>query len=412
MAPLPVLYLLDYADLGGGETSFLAVMEALVPPQQKTSMAPVASPLTGRVRPVAIVREAGPVANRLSELAIQTEVVAFPRRLRRGLWPVYDRAAAAQIEAIARREGAGLIHANNFFSMIYSARAARRLGIPLVWTCHGWFELDRPIKRWLARRLPTHITCVSEAVRQETQRRLGREGITTDYLGIIPFEELWTRTAEPGKACPFRSALRSDVRRELGVADKTPLIGVVGRFQPIKGHHYLLQALPELLARLPELQVVFIGDAFKDSAEEQAQKRKLIEMIEAGGWEDRVRLLGFRDDARRLMRGLDALVIPSERESFSMAAVEGLEAGVPVVAPDGWGPREIVKPPQTGLLFEPGDPASLATKIQAALLFDGEGARFDPTAGPRRVHELFTVQAHARRMLALYAELTGMDPDG
>jgi glycosyltransferase involved in cell wall biosynthesis len=116
-------------------------------------------------------------------------------------------------------------------------------------------------------------------------------------------------------------------------------------------------------------------------------------------------MLGFRPDARRLMRALDALVIPSEAESFGMAAVEGLEAGIPVVGPDCWGPREIIEAPCTGLLFKPRDTSDLAHCVTQALTGEGLGAGFDPLAGPARVESLFTVAAHARRTLEIYRQL-------
>ena len=89
-----------------------------------------------------------------------------------------------------------------------------------------------------------------------------------------------------------------------------------------------------------------------------------------------------------------------------MAALEGLDAGIPVVGPDGWGPREIIDPPRTGLRFNPGDASDLAMKIIQLLLRKGESADFDPAAGPARVRKHFSVKAHLKRMNTLYHRLT------
>lgn len=374
-----ILYLLDYTELGGGETSFIAFIQAWLesgPP----------------LRPVVLLPGAGPVAERLAGLGVETRIVPFPRRLRLGPIPYYSFAAARRLGRLMDELHPRLVHANNFFGMLYAGRPARSRRIPLVWTCHGWFDIDTRVKAWTAHRFAAAVTCVSEAVRTEAARRLGAEPPTlTDYLGITPY----SRTG-----CDERDA----VRAELGIGADIPLIAVLGRFQPIKGHQTFLDALPVIRRRIPLLQVLFIGDAF-NNPEEQAHKRLIESRVAAEGLAGCIRFLGFRADARRLLRGLDALVIPSAAESFSMAAVEGLEAGIPVIGPDGWGPREIIDAPRTGLRFRPSDAADLAKKTIAALLRDGEGAAFDPQAGPARVRDLFTVQAHLRRTLALYESL-------
>lgn len=389
MTPPTVLHLLDYVDLGGGETSFLAFIEEWL-----RAMAPV--------RPVVILPGEGPVGQALERLGVETHRIPFPRRLRRGPLPWFSLAAARRIDRLVGELNPLLIHAHHFFGMLYAGPAARRRGIPLVWTCHGWFDIDTVTKRSAARLLAAHVTCVSEAVRSEAARFLTRPGLTsTDYLGIRPFAD----TAAPADLSPAN--LREAVRSEMQVDPATPLLAVIGRFQPIKGHQHLLSALPAIRRRLPGLQVWFVGDALFGSREEQEHKAAIERRVRQEGLADCVRFLGFRSDARRLLRGLDALVIPSERESFSMVAVEGLEAGIPVIGPDGWGPREIIQAPQTGLRFRPADPASLAEKTIQALLREGEGAAFEPQAGPRRVQALFTVGAHVGRAAALYRALAG-----
>lgn len=404
-----ILYLLDYTDLGGGETSFLALLEQL---QRE-----------GAVRPVVALSGPGPLAGAIRELGVAVEILGWPRRLRRGPLPWFNPVAARRVGRLVDRTRPALIHAMHFFGMLYAGPAAHRRRLPLLWTCHGWFDVDRPAKRWVARRFADHVACVSEAVRAEATRYLTRPGMTsTDYLGIQPFSEISpgapvsspaeeafidaaSSSVGPARAPVDRDTdLRATVRREEGIDPATPLVGVVGRFQPIKGHQYLLDALPAIRRCVPGLKVWFIGDAlFGD--EEDRHKEYLERRVREEGLSECVRFMGFRRDARRLMRALDALAIPSERESFSMVAAEGLEAGIPVVGPDCWGPREIIDAPATGLRFEPKNVEDLALKITQTLLREGDGAAFDPTAGPRRVAERFTVATHAHRTLERYRSL-------
>ena len=371
-SPRRVLYLLDHVILGGGETSFLALVRRGLE--------------TGALTPIVAAPGRGPLTERLERLGIATEIIPYDLRFRRGLLPAWRPAAARAVADLARREGATLIHVWHFFGLLHGGPAARRLGLPLAWTCHGAFELANPARRWAARRWAGHAACVSESVRRAAAAVLGPDRARTNYLGIEPFD--------PAQG----PADRASIRRELGEPDDVPIIAVVGRFQPIKGHLPLIEALERVRERAPGTRAWLIGEAFGPA---EAEHKALVERwaATAGG----VRLLGFRPDARRLMRALDALVIPSEAESFSMAAVEGLEAGIPVVGPDGGGPREIIDPPATGRLFRPGDGAELAGAILAALGREG----FDPEAGPRRVGEQFSIDAHLERTMELYGELHG-----
>jgi glycosyltransferase involved in cell wall biosynthesis len=375
-----VLYLLDYADLGGGETSFLFFCDEL------RQIAP-------RVRPVVALATPGPMENELRARGIEARVLPYPRAFRRHGLPWFSRRAVAELTALARECGAGLLHANGLFGMVYGGAVARRAGVPLAWTCHGWFEVDKPLKRWFARRNPAAVACVSQAVATAAARCVPAERLTVDYLGLPPFADA-RATAE----------VRREVREELGIAPETPVAAVVGRFQPVKGHQYLLDALPAVLRVVPEFQVLLIGDALYGDPLEARHKQMLEARVRDEGLAACVRWLGFRKDARRLLRALDLLVVPSERETFSMVAAEGLEAGVPVLGPDGDGPREIIAAPECGLRFEPRNGVELAEKM-IRLLTEPAAAGFVAAAGPARFKALFTAEAHVRRTLRMYGHL-------
>ncbi|MEN6626270.1 MAG: glycosyltransferase family 4 protein [Candidatus Sumerlaeia bacterium] len=380
MASPTILYLIDYVDLGGGETSFISFMARA----------------RGTVKPVVIAPARGPVTEALARLDIDVHIVEYPLRFRRGLLPAWRPGPTRRIEEIVRQVGPALVHVFHYFGLVYAGPVARRLGLPVVWTCHGDFELASPIRRWVARRWADHAACVAESARRAAEPVLGPGRVSTNYLGILPFDA-------GGKPVG-----REAIRIELGEPTRDPILGVIGRFQPIKGHRHLLDAMPAVRRAVPAARVWIIGDAMFGSGEEAAHKALIEKRVQAEGLGPAVRFLGFRHDARRLMRALDAVVIPSEAESFSMVAVEALEAGVPVVGPDAGGPAEIIEQPATGLRFAPGDSADLAAKIIAVLTREGPGAGFDPSAGPRRARALFSIDAHLERALALYGRLAGL----
>ncbi len=166
-----ILYVLDLVDLGGGETSFLAFMERA----------------RGTIDPFVVVPARGPLTEALDRLGIGFAVIPFALRFRRGLLPAWRPGPARAIEALARRIGPALIHVFHFFGLLYAGPAARRLGLPLVWTCHGDFELSNPLRRWAARRWATHAACVSESARAAAAAALGPERVSINHLGILPF---------------------------------------------------------------------------------------------------------------------------------------------------------------------------------------------------------------------------------
>lgn len=373
-----ILYLLDHVDLGGGETSFLALM-------QRARVA---------LRPVVVAPARGPLTDALEKLNIELYIIPFPLRFRSGLLPAWRPGPARDLEALARRLEPALIHVFHFFGLVCAGPVARRMGLPLVWTCHGDFELSNAIRRWAARTWATHAACVSESARAAAATALGQERVSINYLGILPFHAAGAPVS------------RAAIRAELDEPVDAPIIGVIGRFQPIKGHRYLLDAMPAVRKALPEARVWMIGDALYGSEIEAAHKALIERRVRDEGLSGCVRFVGFRNDARRLMRALDAVVIPSESESFSMVAVEAMEAGVPVIGPDIGGPREIIDAPASGLRFEPKNSGQLAAKIVSLLTRQGEAAAFDASAGPRRARAMFSIDAHLERTLALYGRLS------
>lgn len=372
-----ILYLLDLVDLGGGETSFLALMD-------RARFA---------LKPVVIAPARGPLTDAIERLGIQVHIIPYPLSFRRGLIPTWRPGPARRIEALARELRPVLMHVFHFFGMVPAGPVSKKLGIPLVWTCHGDFELSNRARRWVARRWATHAACVAESGLRVAAAVLGEHRVSLNYLGILPFD--------PAGATVERAA----IRMELDEPVDATIIGVIGRFQPVKGHQHLLDALPAVLEMVPNLRVWIIGDALYGSAQEAEHKAQIERRVHHEHLDSCVRFLGYRGDARRLMRALDAVVIPSEAESFSMVAVEAMEAGVPVVGPDIGGPREVIESPSTGLKFQPLNHADLAEKIIWILRRDGPGAAFDKSAGPRRARALFSIDAHLERTLALYGRL-------
>lgn len=174
-------------------------------------------------------------------------------------------------------------------------------------------------------------------------------------------------------------------------------IGVVGRLAEQKGHRYLLEAVSLLKPALPNLQVWLIGDG-ELRAELEAQSTAL-------GLEGSVRFLGRREDVPALLQQISLMVLPSVYEGLPTIIMEGMAAGVPVIATNIPGTRELVWDGVTGWLVPARDPHALAEKIRQVLEHpqQAEDVRQHALAELKR----FSIQASAGQYARLYEELLG-----
>jgi glycosyltransferase involved in cell wall biosynthesis len=160
-------------------------------------------------------------------------------------------------------------------------------------------------------------------------------------------------------------------RAALGVGDKRPIVGIVGRLQPWKGQHRLLHALRRLHDSGCRAHGLIVGGAAHGfSPGYERELRDLIARLRLRTW---VTMVGHVADARPYIAAADVLVSASENEPFGIALVEGLVQGVPVIAVSDAGPREIVEPGVTGLLVPRPEPHLLADSVR--VLLDDETRR-------------------------------------
>jgi glycosyltransferase involved in cell wall biosynthesis len=271
------------------------------------------------------------------------------------------------------------------------ARAARAAGVgAIVQTLHlpwlmgshkhraPFFTAIEPVDR---------LITVSEGQRR-TYERIGvpPERIATIPNGIRP------RGCGPGRA---------RARRMLGLSPDQPVVLTVGRLMVQKGHRHLVDAVPELAARFPDLAVVILGSGYLQA--------RLADQAAALGVGDRVHLLGHRTDARMLLDAADVFVLPSRQEAMPLAAIEAMDAGLPVVATKVLGTAEVVVDGQTGTLVPAGDPAALARAL-GELLDDPERAQRYAVRGRLRFLQRFTSARMAEDTLAVYEHVLSRVP--
>ena len=153
---------------------------------------------------------------------------------------------------------------------------------------------------------------------------------------------------------------RTSVRRELRLNETIPVLGMVARFDPLKDHNNILQALGILKKRGIKFVCLLIG---QDMSED---KKALSVMIEKAGVKSELRLLGVRDDIPGIMNALDIHVLSSVGEAFPNVLAEAMACGTPCVTTDVGDAALILG--NTGWVVPASNPTALADAIANALL--------------------------------------------
>lgn len=278
-----------------------------------------------------------------------------------------------------------IVHTNSTKMHLLAGATARTRGLPVVWHMRDLLTEDGA-RRWLergVRRVQPEVIAISEAVAAQFEGMDCRVHVIPNGIPLQRFE--------PGDA-------PEGLAEQLGLSGDGPVVTIVGRLTPWKGHRVLLRAWPEVIARVPEARLLVVGEVAFWEERYEGELRALAEEL---GVAESVRWAGYREDVPDLLRLSDLLVLPSFDEPFGRVVIEAMAVGLPVVATDGGGVPEIVEDGETGLLVPAGEPGALAEAI-VAVLKEPALARQMGEAGRRRAVERFDVRRVARQVMEVY----------
>jgi glycosyltransferase involved in cell wall biosynthesis len=291
-----------------------------------------------------------------------------------------------------RRKRIQILRSYGLYPNLFALPAAWLAGVPVRIasirdTGDHLTPRKRRAQRW-ACRLAHRVVVNADAVK----RRLLDEGYDGRRIVVIP---------NGIDLDSFPGAPAGRIRRELGISPGVPLVGVVGRLNPLKGLEYFLAAMSRVAIRFPRARFLVVGDG---GAIGPAFRRSLEREAALLGLEGPLQFTGFRSDVPELLGELTVSVQPSLSEGLSNVILESFAAGVPVVATAVGGNPEMVEDGLNGLLVPPRDAAALADAV-CRLLGDPDRARGMGAEGRRRVAERFSLASMVHRTAALYDEL-------
>ena len=320
----------------------------------------------------------------------------------RSMNPLADLRAARHLWRILRDERPDVLHTHNPKPGWYGRVVGRLAGVPVVVnTVHGLYATpdDPPLRRGIVYALEaiaSRFSDVELVQNPEDLELLAR-------LRLVPREKL-VLLGNGVDLQRFRpdvldASELEDLRSSLGIGAEEVVIGTVGRLVLEKGYLDLFEAA----RHLPEAaRLVVVGpedpekhDAVPATALAEARRNGTI-------------FLGHRDDVESVYPLFDVFVLPSYREGFPRAAMEAAAAGVPVVATDIRGCRQVVADGDNGLLVPAADPSRLAAALRS--LVEDRALRRSMAAASRRKAEAEFDEASVVRIVT--AAYSGLSADG
>jgi glycosyltransferase involved in cell wall biosynthesis len=294
----------------------------------------------------------------------------------------FSPAFARGLEETLRRHRVVLAHSHEFTMAVYGAWAARRAGIPHLFTMHGGRYYAGRLRRRIALRVAATLSDSVVAVSHILARQLRRDlWLSADRVVIIP------------NGVRQMPVVQSSLREELRLTAADQLVVAVGNLYPVKGHTYLLEALALLAARFPRLHVAIAGRGeLADPLLAEARRLQVNQHFH---------LLGLRSDIGNVLAASDVFVLPSLSEGVPLALLEAMLAGKPIVATAVGEVPTVLEGGHAGVVVRPGDAAELADAL-ASLLSDPAEARRLGGAAAARASEAYTLSSMIERYAALY----------
>lgn len=332
----------------------------------------------------------GAMGERIEPLGIRVRVLEMPRG---------PRALVGILRLVRwlRENPVDIIQCWMYHADLVGGLAGRLAGVRrVIWGIRQSTIDPRGTKRstlWIAKTcarlsgfVPVRIVCCSQGARQ------GHAALGYDAAKMVVIPNGFD--VDAFRPDPARGG---EVRRELGIPEGAPLVGLVARFHPQKDHRTFLAAARRVGERFPNAHFLLCGEGI-DSG-----NATLSGWVRAFGLGERVHLLGERGDVPRLTAALDVACSTSFAEGFPNAVGEAMACGVPCVVTDVGDSAELVG--DTGRVVPPEKPNALADGVIELLTAGPEGRRRLAEAARTRVAERYSLPAVVERYQDLYREV-------
>lgn len=368
MPKIRVLHTITKLPIGGAERLLLGILNNLDPDTFEST--------------ICCIQDRGELADEAESLGHQ--LLSLNLMQKGG----YDFQVVPSLRRVIRENRIDIVHTHLYHANLYGRLAAHREGIPAIASVHNTYKKGKwyrhLINRWLAKKTFV-VTAGSEDVKRDL---LKVDRIPKDKIVLLPNGIDLSRIETQLNT--------SEAKQRLGFKENDIVIGTVGRTEEQKGHAVLLDAFSKLHKR-PDgkrLKLLLVGDG--------RLLPQLKETAERLGISEATCFPGNITRLADIYRAIDIFTMPSLWEGLSLAMLEAMAAGLPVVATDVGGARDVLgNNSQWGLLVPAYDANALAGAL-ARLLDNPTMAAEIATAGKQRVHANYSVASLAGKLADIY----------
>jgi glycosyltransferase involved in cell wall biosynthesis len=279
-----------------------------------------------------------------------------------------DPVTIIRLARLIRAHKIDIIHTHLSTASLLGAWAAKIARVPSVAHVHGMNSAT-------CFKHSTAVIAVSEAVK----KHLCAQGLQPEKVNVVHNGVDLDR---------FQPMPIAEAKHERGYDPETPIFGVFGRLSKEKGQRVAIEAMSLLSRICPDARLVIVGDG-KD-------REELISS--AAGMN--VDFAGFVSDVRGMMSACDAVIVPSLKEGFGLAAVEAMALERPVIGAEVGGLPEIVVPGETGFLVPPSSPQAIAEAMESLIADESLAERLGKS-GRARVENCFDLKKQIAAAVAV-----------
>jgi glycosyltransferase involved in cell wall biosynthesis len=380
--PIRIIYIIGSLCIGGAERQLTELVKRL----DKQRFAPMV---------LCLFEAGGPLRAEVDQAGVPVDVIGFRGFRKQYANPkliVHNIRSFIKLIFYLRRAKPHITHAFLVSSYLITGVASKLAGVPVVIAARRNERTGDIYLPWLEKlvnRLVDTVFVVSKAVGQDAvvARLVAPHKIHLIYNGIdlAPFES------------PDVLTRGTKIRRQFNGERDCLLAGVVASLAPRKGHIYLLYAVAQGLAERSDIRFLFIG-------RDDGCQTELEQIAHNLGVSRSIVFVGECQDIPGMLAALDFQILPSLVEGFSVAILEGMASGLPLIVTDVGGNAEAVQDGITGLVIPPADPERLAEAILH--LADSEKLRQQMgQAGKARVKKLFSIERTVKEHECQYRQL-------
>ena len=310
-------------------------------------------------------------------------IIAFDRK------PGFDLKLIKNIRKFIIKDQIDILHCHQYTPYVYGLFASLFTKTKIIFTEHGRFYPDqRKLKRILINPVLSLFTSAITAISKATKNALIKyenfpgKRIQVIYNGI--------------NGSRFEFPTSGNLRKTLGIDEKTFVLGTVARLDPIKNHDMMIKAFKIVHDRFSQTVLIIVGDG--------SERPRLVSLIAQMGMNSSVIITGFREDTPQFYNMMDLFLLTSFSEGTAMTLLEAMASTKPCIATDVGGNPEIVLKNTTGFIIPSNDEHTLADVV-IKLMQDNKLSTKMGIAGRKRFEQMFTAVKMTAEYQKLYDEL-------